>query len=48
MPRAPRRFTAKSSGCACFLNTVLGWDVEDIAATAQRLSVAGVDFERYA
>jgi catechol 2,3-dioxygenase-like lactoylglutathione lyase family enzyme len=28
--------------------TVLGWDVDDIAATAQRLSVAGVDFERYA
>ncbi len=28
--------------------TVLGWDVEDVAATARRLSAAGVDFERYA
>ena len=28
--------------------TVLGWDVEDIAATVRRLSAAGVDFERYA
>ena len=28
--------------------TVLGWDVEDIAATARRLSAAGVVFERYA
>jgi catechol 2,3-dioxygenase-like lactoylglutathione lyase family enzyme len=28
--------------------TVLGWDVEDVAATARRLSTAGVDFERYA
>ena len=27
--------------------TVLGWDVEDIAATAGRLSAAGVVFERY-
>jgi len=27
--------------------TVLGWDVEDIAATARRLSAAGVVFERY-
>jgi len=27
--------------------TVLGWDVEDIAATARRLSGAGVVFERY-
>ena len=28
--------------------TVLGWDVEDIAATVRRLSAAGVVFERYA
>ena len=28
--------------------TVLGWDVEDIAATVGRLSAAGVVFERYA
>jgi catechol 2,3-dioxygenase-like lactoylglutathione lyase family enzyme len=28
--------------------TVLGWDVEDIAATAGRLTAAGVVFERYA
>ncbi|HSR07507.1 MAG TPA: VOC family protein [Bryobacteraceae bacterium] len=28
--------------------TVLGWDVEDIADTARRLTAAGVDFERYA
>ena len=28
--------------------TVLGWDVEDVAATVRRLSAAGVDFERYA
>ena len=27
---------------------VLGWDVEDIADTARRLTAAGVDFERYA
>jgi catechol 2,3-dioxygenase-like lactoylglutathione lyase family enzyme len=27
--------------------TVLGWDVEDIAATVHRLSGAGVVFERY-
>jgi len=27
--------------------TVLGWDVADIAATARRLSGAGVVFERY-
>jgi len=27
--------------------TVLGWDVEDIAATVHRLSAAGVVFERY-
>jgi catechol 2,3-dioxygenase-like lactoylglutathione lyase family enzyme len=30
------------------LYTVLGWDVGDIAATARRLSAAGVVFERYA
>ncbi len=28
--------------------TVLGWDVQDIAATTRRLSAAGVVFERYA
>jgi catechol 2,3-dioxygenase-like lactoylglutathione lyase family enzyme len=28
--------------------TVLGWDVEDIAAIARRLTAAGVDFERFA
>jgi catechol 2,3-dioxygenase-like lactoylglutathione lyase family enzyme len=28
--------------------TVLGWDVQDIAGTARRLTAAGVVFERYA
>lgn len=27
--------------------TVLGWDVEDIAATVDRLTAAGVEFNRY-
>jgi catechol 2,3-dioxygenase-like lactoylglutathione lyase family enzyme len=27
--------------------TVLGWDVDDIAATVRRLTTAGVQFERY-
>src|ERR1700761_2545237 len=28
-------------------NTVLGWEVEDIHATASDLAAKGVDFERY-